>query len=174
MRIVEQPDIFLREPTSEVKFPLSQEDQVIIDQMIDIMYRNNGIGLAANQVGYARRIFVMDVSPGTSTPQVFINPVIEKRAKEKLTEEEGCLSCPRRLVEVRRPIYIGLSWTCRHGKKQYKTFYYLASRIIQHEMDHLNGKLIIDKDFLEEAEKEKKALHESYQESVRQAQSRKE
>ena len=173
MQIVEQPNIFLREPTSEVKLPLGPEDQVIIDQMIDVMKRHNGIGLAANQVGYARRIFVMDVSPGTSTPQVFINPVIEKRAKEKLTEEEGCLSCPRQLVEVRRPIYIGLSWTCRHGKKQYKTFYYLASRIIQHEMDHLNGKLIIDKDFLEEAEKEKKALHESYQESVRQTEERK-
>ena len=174
MQIVEQPDIFLREPTSEVKLPLGPEDQVIIDQMIDVMKRHNGIGLAANQVGYARRIFVMDVSPGTSTPQVFINPVIEKRAKEKLTEEEGCLSCPRRLVEVRRPIYIGLSWTCRHGKKQYKTFYYLASRIIQHEMDHLNGKLIIDKDFLEEAEKEKEELNESYKESVRQAKERKE
>ena len=173
MQIVEQPDIFLREPTSEVKFPLSQEDQVIIDQMIDTMYRNNGIGLAANQVGYARRIFVMDVDPGKSKPQVFINPVIEKSAKEKLTEEEGCLSCPKQLVEVRRPVYVGLSWTCRHGKRQYKTFYYLASRIVQHEMDHLNGKLIIDKDFLEEAEKEKKELNESYQESVRQANERK-
>ncbi len=173
MQIVEQPDIFLREPTSEVKFPLSQENQVIIDQMIDTMYRNNGIGLAANQVGYARRIFVMDVDPGKSKPQVFINPVIEKSAKEKLTEEEGCLSCPKQLVEVRRPVYVGLSWTCRHGKRQYKTFYYLASRIIQHEMDHLNGKLIIDKDFLEEAEKEKKELNESYQESVRQANERK-
>ncbi len=173
MQIVQQPDIFLREPTSEVKFPLSQEDQVIIDQMIDTMYRNNGIGLAANQVGYARRMFVMDVDPGKSKPQVFINPVIEKSAKEKLTEEEGCLSCPKQLVEVRRPVYVGLSWTCRHGKRQYKTFYYLASRIIQHEMDHLNGKLIIDKDFLEEAEKEKKELNESYQESVRQANERK-
>ena len=173
MQIVQQPDIFLREPTSEVKFPLSQEDQVIIDQMIDTMYRNNGIGLAANQVGYARRIFVMDVDPGKSKPQVFINPVIEKSAKEKLTEEEGCLSCSKQLVEVRRPVYVGLSWTCRHGKRQYKTFYYLASRIIQHEMDHLNGKLIIDKDFLEEAEKEKKELNESYQESVRQANERK-
>jgi len=86
----------------------------------------------------------MDVDPSNSKPQVFINPVIEKSAIEKLTEEEGCLSCPRQLVEVRRPIYIALSWTCRHGKRQYKTFYYLASRIIQHEMDHLNGKLIID------------------------------
>ena len=144
MQIVHQPDIFLREPTSEVKFPLSSEDQIIIDQMIDTMKRNNGIGLAANQVGYARRIFVMDTSADRDSPKIFINPVIEKLAKEKLTEEEGCLSCPQKLVEVRRPIYVGLSWICRHGKKQYRTFYYLASRIIQHEMDHLNGKLIID------------------------------
>ena len=81
MQIVEQPDIFLREPTSEVKFPLSQEDQTVLDQMLDTMYRNNGIGLAANQVGYARRIFVMDVSPSKSNPMFFINPVIEKKAK---------------------------------------------------------------------------------------------
>ena len=72
MKIVEQPDIFLREPTSEVKFPLSKEDQVIIDQMIDIMYRNNGIGLAANQVGYARRIFVMDTTASKALSLIHI------------------------------------------------------------------------------------------------------
>ena len=145
MQIVHQPDIFLREPTSEVKLPLSVEDQVIIDLMIDKMYKNNGIGLAANQVGYARRIFVMDTSTDHNSPKIFINPVIEKLAKEKLTEEEGCLSCPKKLVEVRRSIYVGLKWTCTHGKEQYKTFYYLPSRVVQHEMDHLDGKLIIDK-----------------------------
>ncbi len=144
MNIVEQPNIFLREPTSEVKFPLSAEDQIIIDQMIDTMHRNKGIGLAANQVGYARRMFVMDVDPSNSKPQVFINPVIEKLSKEKLTEEEGCLSCPKKLVEVRRPTYVGLKYFCRHGEEHYKTFYYLSSRVIQHEMDHLDGKLIID------------------------------
>ena len=144
MQIVEQPDIFLREPTTEVKFPLSSEDQVIIDQMIDVMKRNNGIGLAANQVGYARRIFVMDVSPGRANPQIFINPVIEKKAKEKLTEEEGCLSCQKQLVEVKRYIYVGLKWFCRHGEEQYKTFYRLPARVAQHEIDHLDGKLITD------------------------------
>tara|TARA_R110002020_G_scaffold5864_4_gene24150 strand:- start:317 stop:757 length:441 start_codon:yes stop_codon:yes gene_type:complete len=144
MRIVEQPDIFLREPTSEVKFPLSPEDQVIIDQMIDTMYRNNGIGLAANQVGYARRIFVMDISDDKNNPQIFVNPVIKKKAVEKLTEEEGCLSCPKKLVEVKRPKYVGLEWFCRHGEEQYKTFYRLPARVVQHEVDHLNGKLIID------------------------------
>ena len=144
MQIVEQPDIFLREPTSEVKFPLSQEDQVIIDQMIDTMYRSNGIGLAANQVGYARRILVMDTSTDHSSPKIFINPIVEKRAKEKLTEGEGCLSCPGKFIDVKRPIYVGLKWFCRHGKEQYKTFYHLPARIVQHEMDHLDGKLIID------------------------------
>ena len=144
MKIVEQPDIFLREPTSEVKLPLTAEDQIIIDQMIDTMYRNNGIGLAANQVGYARRMFVMDISPDKNKPMIFINPVIEKKAKEKLTEEEGCLSCPTRLVEIRRHIYVGLKWFCRHGEEQYKTFYSLPARVVQHEVDHLNGKLIID------------------------------
>ena len=144
MKIVEQPDIFLREPTSEVKFPLSPEDQIIIDQMIDTMYRNNGIGLAANQVGYARRMFVMDTSTDRNSPKIFINPVIEKRAKEKIIEEEGCLSCPTRLVEVRRPIYVGLKWFCRHGEEQYKTFYHLPARVVQHEMDHLDAKLISD------------------------------
>ena len=144
MQIVEQPSIFLREPTSEVKFPLSQEDQVIINQMIDAMHRNKGIGLAANQVGYARRMFVMDITTNKADPIIFINPVIKKKAVEKLTEEEGCLSCPKKLVKVKRPIYVGLKYYCKHGKEQYKTFYYLSSRVIQHEMDHLDGKLITD------------------------------
>ena len=144
MQIVKQPDIFLRAPTSEVTLPLSPEDQVIIDQMIDTMYKNNGIGLAANQVGYARRMFVMDTSTDRDSPKIFINPVIEKRAKNKITEEEGCLSCPNQFADVRRPEYVGLSWICRHGKKQYKTFYHLPARVVQHEMDHLEGKLIID------------------------------
>jgi peptide deformylase len=112
--------------------------------MIKNMYEANGIGLAANQLGYVQRIFVMDVSNKRNKPQVFINPVIEKRAKEKLTEEEGCLSCPKQLIQVRRPIYVSLKWFCRHGKQQYKTFYHLPARVVQHEMDHLNNKLIID------------------------------
>ena len=146
MQIAKQPDIFLREPTSEVKFPLSAEDQVIIDQMIDTMYRNNGIGLAANQVGYARRIFVMDTSNDRDSSKIFINPTIERKAKNKITAEEGCLSCPNQFADVRRPEYVGLTWICRHGKKQYKTFYHLPARVVQHEIDHLEGRLCIDYD----------------------------
>ena len=146
MQIVQHPDIFLREPTSEVKLPLSAEDQVIIDQMIDTMYRNKGIGLAANQVGYARRIFVMDTSNDRNSPKIFINPVIEKRSKNKVTAGEGCLSCLNQFADVRRPEYVGLKWICRHGKEQYKTFYHLPARVVQHEMDHLEGRLCIDYD----------------------------
>ena len=144
MNIFQHPHPFLKEPTIEVKFPLTQESNNIIDNMIKNMYEANGIGLAANQLGYVQRIFVMDVSNQRNKPQVFINPVIEKRAKEKLTEGEGCLSCPGKFVNVRRPIYVGLEWICRHGKQQYKTFYHLPARVVQHEMDHLNNKLIID------------------------------
>ena len=85
MNIFKYPHPFLAEPTIEVKFPLTKESNNIIDNMIKNMYEANGIGLAANQLGYVQRIFVMDVSNKRDKPQVFINPVIEKRAKEKLT-----------------------------------------------------------------------------------------
>ena len=142
--IVKYPDEFLHKPTKEVWLPLNEDHKSLIEDMIEAMYANNGIGLAANQIGSSEKIFVMDVSNEKNNPQVFINPVIEKQAKEKLTEGEGCLSCPGKFVDVRRPIYVGLEWICQHGKEQYKTFYHLPARVVQHEMDHLNGKLCID------------------------------
>ena len=144
MKILKKPDTFLRGPTKNVEIPLSDENKIIVGNMINLMYQNNGIGLAANQVGYNRKIFVMDTSNEKNNPRIFVNPVIEKKAKEKLTEEEGCLSCPGDLIQIRRPIYVGLSWFCEHGKEQYKTFYNFPARVVQHEMDHLDGKLITD------------------------------
>ncbi len=128
----------------EIKVPLDDDNKKLIADMIQTMYDNNGIGLAANQVGFNRRIFIIDVSNERNNPQIFINPVIEKQAKEKLTEGEGCLSCPGKFIDVRRSTYVGLTWFCEHGKKQYKTFYNFPAKVVQHEMDHLNGKLIID------------------------------
>ena len=144
IKLVKHPDVFLKQETHEVEFPLSNSNVDLIHNMKTVMYNNNGIGLAANQVGYNRRIFIMDISNEKNSPQVFINPVIEKQAKEKLTEGEGCLSCPGKFVDIRRPIYVGLKWFCEHGEEQYKTFYNLPARVVQHEMDHLNNKLIID------------------------------
>ena len=144
MKILTHPDTFLRGPTQEVEFPLSEENNIILNNMIKIMYQANGIGLAANQIGYNRRMFVMDVSNERDNPQVFINPIITSKNNKKMNDIEGCLSCPGEEVKVKRSITIDLEWTCRHGKHQYKTFNYLPSRVVQHEMDHLNGKLITD------------------------------
>ncbi len=144
MKLIKHPDTFLREPTEEINFPLSDENKIIIKNMINLMYQSNGIGLAANQAGYSRRMFVMDTSNERDKPQVFINPVVKAKNNIKMTDIEGCLSCPGEQVKVKRSISINLEWKCEHGKDQHQTFYHLPSRVVQHEMDHLNGKLIID------------------------------
>jgi peptide deformylase len=134
----------LRKPTEEVKFPLSEENCIILANMIKVMYQAKGIGLAANQIGYNKRMFVMDTSNEKDSPQIFINPIIKSKNNIKMNDMEGCLSCPGEEVKVKRSITVDLTWTCRHGKLQHKTFSYLPSRVVQHEMDHLDGKLIID------------------------------
>ena len=146
MRLVKYPDTFLRDSTEKVEFPLSDENKIIIKNMINLMYHAKGIGLAANQAGYNRRIFVMDVSNEKDNPQVFVNPVIMAKNNIKMGDMEGCLSCPGIEVKVKRSVSVNLEWLCEHGKEQHKTFYHLPSRVVQHEMDHLNGKLIIDYD----------------------------
>ena len=144
MKILKKPDTFLRGPTEEVEFPLSEENSIILDNMIKLMYQANGIGLAANQVGYNRRMFVMDTSNEKDKPQVFINPVIKSKNNLKMSNVEGCLSSPNEEVKVNRSVSVNLEWMCRHGESQHKTFYYLPCVVVQHEMDHLSGKLITD------------------------------
>ena len=144
MNLIKHPDTFLRVSNEKIEFPLSEENKIIIKNMINLMYQENGIGLAANQAGYNRKIFVMDVSNERNDPQVFINPVITTKNNIKMGDTEGCLSCPGEQVKVSRSISVNLEWQCEHGKDQHKTFYHLPSRVVQHEMDHLNGKLIID------------------------------
>ena len=144
MSLILHPDTFLRQETHEVNFPLSEEVDAIIGEMIEEMYHHNGIGLAANQIGYNRRIFIMDPTASKSNPLIFINPKVESKNNIKISEQEGCLSCPGKYLKVKRSVSINLSWYNKEGEEQYKTFYYLPGRIVQHEMDHLNGKLIID------------------------------
>jgi peptide deformylase len=144
MKILKHPDTFLRGFTEEIDFPLSEENKSIIKNMISLMYQANGIGLAANQVGYNRKIFVMDVSNEKNNPQVFINPVVTAKNNVKMKDKEGCLSCPGKEVKINRSLSVNLKWMCEHGEEQHKTFYHLPGRVVQHEMDHLNGKLIID------------------------------
>ena len=144
MKLIKHPDVFLKQETHKVEFPLSNSNVDLIHNMKTVMYNNNGIGLAANQVGFNRRIFVMDVSNERDNAQVFINPVITSKNNIKMGEMEGCLSCPGKEVKVSRSISVNLEWFCEHGEKQHKTFYHLPCRVILHEMDHLNNKLILD------------------------------
>jgi peptide deformylase len=142
--IVKYPDVFLRHKSKEVDFPLDDKTERLIKWMQKMMYKNHGIGLAAIQVGYERRIFVMDCTRAGQSPEVFINPVIVGHSDESLTDFEGCLSAPGKRGEVRRYLRTILKYQDEKGEEHTKTFYNLAARCVQHEMDHLDGKLCID------------------------------
>ena len=112
--------------------------------MTKAMYQHNGIGLAAIQVGYQLRMFVMDCSRSRDNSKVFINPEIVEKSDETLCDTEGCLSAPGKTGEVSRHIRIILKYQDDNGEEKKKTFYNLEARCVQHEMDHLEGKLCID------------------------------
>jgi len=142
--LVKYPDVFLRHKSKEIKFPLDDKTQRLIRWMIKQMYKHYGIGLAAIQVGYESRIFVMDCTRAGKNPQIFINPVVVGHSDESLTDFEGCLSAPGKRGEVTRYLRIILKYQDEKGEEHTKTFYNLAARCIQHELDHLDGKLCID------------------------------
>jgi peptide deformylase len=91
IKILKHPNTFLRQSTQEVKFPLSEENNIILDNMIKVMYQANGIGLAANQIGHNKRMFVIDTSNEKDSPQVFINPIVKSKNNIKIKDIEGCL-----------------------------------------------------------------------------------
>ena len=144
MKILEHPDVFLKQKSTEVKLPLSNEDKKLIEDIKTTMYSNDGMGLAAIQVGYQKRIAVVDATRAKENPMVLINPKFIKQSDLTLTGQEGCLSVPGRLTNVPRQTWIKIEYTCEHGKKLCKTFYDMSAIIVQHELDHMNGKLCID------------------------------
>ena len=144
IELVKYPDVFLRLVSNNVPFPLDDKTSRLIKWMEKAMYQHHGIGLAAIQVGYQLRMFVMDCTRAQKTPEVFINPEIVEKSSETLCDVEGCLSVPGKRGEVRSHLRIILKYQDQDGKEQRKTFYNLEARCIQHEMDHLEGKLCID------------------------------
>ena len=179
IKILTYPDTFLRQVSKDIEIPVSDYDLALIESMKETMYENKGIGLAAIQIGYQKRIAVVDTSKSQSKPIILINPQVIKGSNITITGSEGCLSAPGKFMDVPRETWIKVEYVCGHGKKLCKTFYNMTAIVIQHELDHMDGKLCIDykknitKDFLEEAEKEKKELNESYQEAQRQTAERK-
>lgn len=141
------PDAALREPCGEVS-DVTGEIRTLAQNMLETMYAAPGIGLAAPQVGVLKRLFVVDVHDAdrgdTSEPMVFINPKITAYSEEKASYEEGCLSIPEMKADVIRPAEIEVSWLDLDGKLQKSGADGLLAVCIQHEYDHLNGKLFID------------------------------
>ncbi len=144
IELVKYPDVFLRNKSNDVEFPLDDKNQRLIKWMYKAMYQHHGIGLAAIQVGYQRRIFVMDCSRSRENPKAYINPKVIEKSDETLTDFEGCLSAPGKNGEVKRHLRIVLNYKDEKGEEHTKTFYNLEARCIQHELDHLEGRLCID------------------------------
>lgn len=133
---------FLRKGTKKVKDLKSIKIQELIKNMREIMIKEKGVGLAANQIGLDAQIFVM--GPGEDF-FAFINPKITKYSKEMEEMEEGCLSVPGIAGIVSRPVAVEIKGYNEKGKEVKKKFEGVFARICQHEYDHLNGILFIDK-----------------------------
>ncbi len=132
-----------------VSEPVAQVDaelRTLIADMIETMYDADGIGLAAIQVGVAKRLLVLDIDQkdGGKNPRVFINPVITAASEETAVMEEGCLSVPEIWDEVERPVRITVEYLDGDGQPQTLEADGLLATCLQHEMDHLDGVLFLD------------------------------
>lgn len=143
--ILEFPDPRLRTVATAVDAAWLAEaaTQQLIDDMFETMYAAPGIGLAASQVDVHRRFMVIDVSEAHDRPLVFANPRITARAGEQVYQE-GCLSVPNIFADVTRANEITVQALDRHGQPFELSVDGLLAVCIQHEMDHLDGKLFVD------------------------------
>jgi len=126
---------------------LSDSLRSLSDDMLETMYAAPGIGLAAPQIGILQRLIVLDCEKeegASRKPLVMFNPEVVASSEEQNTYEEGCLSIPDQYADVTRPKEVEVTWIDRDGKLQRQGFDGLWATCVQHEIDHLNGKLFID------------------------------
>jgi peptide deformylase len=145
--IITLPDPLLRKTSAPIE-RVDEELQRLIDDMFETMYDAPGVGLAAVQVGVPRRLVVLDVGgekEDERRPLVLINPEIVRLGPDMRMHEEGCLSIPDVRIEIERPSTATVRFTDREGKAREIEAEGLLATAVQHEIDHLNGKLIIDK-----------------------------
>jgi peptide deformylase len=143
--IITLPNPLLRKASKPVE-RVDAELGKLADDMLETMYAAPGVGLAAVQVGVPRRLIVLDTSDKEDEPNplVLINPEVVSLGSEMRVHEEGCLSIPDTRVEIERPASLVVRYLDRDGKQQEMTAEGLLATAVQHEIDHLNGKLIID------------------------------
>lgn len=144
--IILHPDPRLKKVCAPIE-AVTAELGKLAEDMLATMYDAPGIGLAAPQVGVMQRLFVMDcVKDADAKPQpmVLLNPEITWSSEERSTYEEGCLSIPDQFADVTRPAKVRMRWLGLDGKPHEDEFDGLWATCVQHELDHLNGKLFID------------------------------
>lgn len=147
MHIVKYPHPTLRHESKPLK-RVDAELRKIVDQMRELMYEHRGIGLAANQVDLPYRLFILNVSGDPEQQElehVFINPVISRRSGGVVEAEEGCLSLPGIYAPVRRPAKCVISAYNMRGDEITLKLDGLFARAAQHEYDHLDGTVFIDR-----------------------------
>ncbi len=142
--ILTEPNKILRQVSLPVE-KVGKEEQNLMNDMLDTMYKAEGIGLAAIQIGIAKRIIVMDISKDKKkNPMYFINPTIKNKNSNLSTYEEGCLSVPNQFAEVDRPSECEVEYLDYNGNEKVLKAVGLLATCIQHETDHLEGILFID------------------------------
>ncbi len=151
LNILEFPDPRLRKKAVPV-VDVDDDLRKLIEDMLETMYAAPGIGLAATQVDVHKRLLVSDISPEKNDPYVMINPEILEMDGAAVTEE-GCLSVPGYFEEVERAEYIRVRYLDRDGNQVEEDAEGLRAVCIQHEVDHLNGKLFVD--YLSEAKRQR-------------------
>ncbi len=144
--ILLHPDPRLKKPCEPVG-AITPDIGRLAEDMLATMYDAPGIGLAAPQVGVMRRVMVMDCVKevgATPRPMVLVDPVVTWASEDRNVYEEGCLSIPEHYADVSRPAVVRVRWTALDGVEQEEEFAGLWATCVQHEIDHLEGRLFID------------------------------
>ena len=143
LKILVFPDKRLRKIANEI-VDINSKIKSLASSMLETMYENNGIGLAATQVNVHKRLIVVDVSEEKNKPIILINPHVNILSKEMVAYEEGCLSVPGFFEEVKRNATVEILYKDLSGEAKVMYPSGVESVVIQHEIDHLDGKVFVD------------------------------
>jgi len=144
LKIIKYPDPFLKQKCLPVT-SFDKELKILADNMLNTMYESEGIGLSAIQVGVLKRVIVIDITEELKKPLILINPVITPSNSKFLEFKEGCLSFPGIYESVKRNEEIAVDYNSVEGKKLSMKATGLLSICIQHEVDHLEGVVFLDR-----------------------------
>ncbi len=167
-QILEFPDARLRTVAKPVE-EVNDEIRNIVENMLETMYHAKGIGLAATQVNIHQRIIVMDVSENNDQPYVMINPEYTPLDDDSEMMQEGCLSVPEYYADVKRHLRVQLTALDRDGNPYKLEADGLLAHCIQHECDHLDGKLFVDYLSTMKRNRVRKLMEKRQREQARQA-----